>query len=184
MNHPKPEELTDFLYDELDPARRDEIADHLKQCDACAGQMASWRSVRKELADWRVPMREHVMSPRRSFAQPLKWAAAAIIFLGAGYAIAHVTSPRIDQHQLRAELAKELRTEVRQELASEMQKYSSEQLAQQSEFQQSVAATINRFALQHATLRKDVETVALRTQEEFERIAAVEHSGATGAVDR
>jgi anti-sigma factor RsiW len=184
MNHPKPEELTDFLYDELDPARRDEIADHLKQCDACAGQMASWRNVRKELAGWRVPMRDHVTSSRRSFAQPLKWAAAAVIFLGAGYAIAHVTSPRINQDQLRAELAKELRTEIRQGLASEMQKYSSEQLAQQSEFQQSVAATINRFALQHATLRKDVETVALRTQEEFERIAAVEHAGATGAVDR
>jgi anti-sigma factor RsiW len=180
MNHPKPEELTDFLYNELTSARRDEIADHLQQCTVCAGQIASWQSVRNELAGWRAATGDRpIQTSHRVFVQPLKWAAAAVIFLSAGYAIARMTFPSIDQSQLRAELAKELRTEVRQELASEMQKYSVEQLAQQSEFQQNVAATIGRFALQHATLRKDMETVALRTQEEFDRIAAVEHTGVT-----
>jgi hypothetical protein len=110
----------------------------------------------------------------------VKWAAAAILFLCVGYGSARLTSPSIDPSKLRAELA----NEVRQEIASEMTHYSDQQLAQQAEFQQSVAASINRLAVQqvtdHTTLRKDVETVALRTQEEFARLATVDHTATTG----
>src|SRR5690348_1439390 len=149
MNHPKPEELAEFLYDEVEPSRREEISKHLASCEECAGQIASWRSVRKELAGWKVPAgNSSARSAPLAFAQPIKWAAAAVVFLCVGYGVARVTSPSIDPSKLRADLAKELRSEVRQELASEMTHYSDQQLAQQAEFQQAVAATMNRLAVQ------------------------------------
>ena len=180
MNHPKPEEFAGFLYDEVDAAKREEITKHLASCETCAAQIASWRTVRKELAGWQIPTTGFPARRAISFGQPVKWAAAAILFLCVGYGSARLTSPSIDPSKLRAELAKE----VRQEIASEMTRYSDQQLAQQAEFQQSVAASINRLAVQqvtdHTTLRKDVETVALRTQEEFARLATVDHTATTG----
>lgn len=180
MNHPTPEELAEFLYDEADATKREEISNHLASCETCAARIASWRTVRKELAGWNVPTTASRTRRAIGIAQPLRWAAAAIVFLCVGYGLARLTSPSIDPTKLRAELAKE----VRQEIASEMTHYSDQQLAQQAEFQQAVAASINRLAVQqvtdHATLRKDVETVALRTQEEFARLATVDHPAATG----
>ena len=55
MTHPTNEQLLDFLYDELDAARVDEIDAHVRDCDACRTQLASWRGVRNELGAWELP---------------------------------------------------------------------------------------------------------------------------------
>ena len=47
MSHPNHEELTEFLYDELNPSRQAEVAAHVESCDACRATIESWRSVRQ-----------------------------------------------------------------------------------------------------------------------------------------
>ena len=74
MTHPDPQQLLDFLYEELDPARRAEVASHLAACDACRGRVTAWGGVvRRELAGWELPDRPGRTSiagpaPRRSVA--------------------------------------------------------------------------------------------------------------------
>ena len=50
MMHPKHDELVEFLYDELEPARRAELQRHLDRCEPCRAQVASWNGVRATLA--------------------------------------------------------------------------------------------------------------------------------------
>lgn len=184
MSHPNSETLTDFMYEELSPERQAEVNAHVQSCGECSAQVEAWRGVRRELKGWTLPPKTR-RAIKPAFAAPaLKWAAAAAVFIGTGFGIAKLTAAPADLSPLRADLARELRQEVRQELAAKLASYSEDQTARQQEFQQAIVQAMTRLETRrvadHASLRKDVETVAIRAQEEFDRILLVEHATPQG----
>lgn len=178
MNHPNREELAEFLYDELSPSRREEVADHVETCDACRTTIESWRGVRTNLAAWKLPDALRGLTRGHRGAGALRWAAAAAVLLGTGYGLARVTAPKpADLAGLRAELARDVRQEVRQELTSEFARYTANQNVQQREFQEAVVQAMTlletRQVADNTSLRKDVETVALHAQQQFARLTSL-----------
>ena len=174
MNHPKHEELAEFLYDDgMSPARRDEVAHHVDACGECRAVVESWRGVRTNLAAWQLPCVARMPAAARSAGAAttgLRWAVAAAVLLGGGFALARMTDKPVDLTALRTELAHELRKEVRQELVAELRNYSAKQAAWQDEFQGEVISVVRQQAANHASLRKDVETMAVLTEEEIGRL--------------
>jgi anti-sigma factor RsiW len=179
MNHPKVEELTDFLYGELEPARETEVSAHVHICESCREQVNAWRDVRKDLAAWNVPLtgRLHAMQPATNRMRMTRWAVAAMVLIGTGFGLARLVTPQPDLSAMRAEL----RNEIRQDLSATLARYADEQASRQQAFQQLVTQVVSRIearqVAEHANLRKDVETVALHTQEEFERLISFNPSG-------
>ena len=193
MTHPTHEQLTEFLYeDELDPARRAEVGRHVDGCAACRATLDAWRGVRANLATWSLPASGRPAG-RAAHAAPsragLRWAAAAAVLLGSGYGLARLTQqPAVDLAALRADLVREVRHEVRQEVAAELKTHAARQAQWQDEFQEAVVDVINqletRQVASYATLRRDVETVALRSHEEYSRLAEYAlGDAASGGVD-
>ena len=182
MNHPQVDELTELLYGELTPAREAEVNQHLLGCDECRGRIATWRDVRQDLATWKVPLtgQPRAALPARHKAQFMRWAVAAMVLIGTGFGLAHLVTPRPDFSAVRAEL----RNELKQELATTLAGYADEQSSRQQAFQQYVSQAVGRIearqVAEHAILRKDVETVALHTQEEFDRLTAFTSEGQVG----
>ena len=174
MTHPKHEELAEFLYDDgMTPSRHAAIAQHLDACGECRALVESWRGVRTNLAAWQLPAvaRTPVATSRSGAAGAgLRWAVAAAVLLGGGFALARMTEKPVDLAGLRTELAQELRKEVRQELVAELRNYSAKQAAWQDEFQGEVISVVRQQAANHASLRKDVETIAVLTEEEIGRL--------------
>ena len=184
MTHPKHEELAEFLYDDgLTPTRHAEIAHHIDACGECRAIVDSWRGVRTNLAAWQLPPVARMPAlPSRMPALPsrtsaagsgLRWAVAAAVLLGAGFGIARLTEKPVDLAGLRTELAQEVRQEVRQELVAELKNYAVKQAVWQEEFQGEVVNVIRQQATNHANLRKDVETMAVLTEEEIQRLSGM-----------
>jgi hypothetical protein len=182
MNHPKPEELSEFLYDELPAARRAEVAQHVESCADCRATVESWRAVRANLAAWKLPASSMAarVAPRRATGA-LRWAAAAVVLLGAGYGLARMTEKPVDLAALRSDLAREVRQEVRQELTTELTNHAAQQVAWQQDLQQNLVSEISRLDARqiasHVSLRKDLETVALHSQEEVNWLATLASQG-------
>lgn len=179
MTHPKHDELAEFLYDELPPARQAEVAQHVHACDDCRAQVASWRGVRTTLAAYEVVDGPAVIrSPGRAThgaaRTGLRWAVAAAVLLGAGFGLARMTEKPLDLNALRADLVREVRQEVRQELTAELTTHAARQAQWQEGFEDAVIEVIGqletRQVASYRNLRKDVETVALRTEQEFGRL--------------
>lgn len=175
MNHPDREELAEFLYEELAPGRRGEIAQHVEACADCRAQVAGWRGVRQELRAWQLPEpRRAAAPPRRAvpWALALRWAAAAVVLAGLGFIAARLTTPAApDVAPLRAELARELRSELKRELQSEFAQFAADQSARRRESLEALTQAIGRLETQrlvdYASLRTAVETVAVHAQDEF-----------------
>lgn len=176
MNHPNEEALIAFAYGE---GNNEATAEHVKTCAECQRQLDAWQSVRGQLQKWRI-------EPTRALPRPwtlpsgTKWAAAACVLLSVGFAAAKLTTPRVDLATVRAELSQQLQDQVRQTVAAETNRFTADQTARQQAFQTAVLAAVNQLEIRqvsdHASLRRDVETVALRTQEEFERLAEPDHT--------
>ncbi len=167
MNHPSREEWTDFLYGDLAPDRERELHTHLGDCAECRGQIDAWRAVRRELGGWEFPQTRAHAAPGHSWPF-LKLAAAAVMMITAGYGLARWTAPAADSSAVRAALAAELRDELRSEFA----RFASDQTARQQEYQSAFTKALGRLEAQrlmdYASLRKDVETVAVHAEDELE----------------
>jgi len=171
MNHPTDTELSDFIYDDLEPSRRTEVVGHLQACSECRARVAGWREARAALQTWSVPD----VRPRRA-AQPsliasaARWAVAACIFVASGFALARLTTPRTaDVAHVDPVAIETLRAELKRDLSVQL-------AALHSEYRAGVDRQIRQIeaerVAEYAGLRKDVETVALRTQEEFVRLTS------------
>jgi hypothetical protein len=181
MEHPTHEELAEFLYEEVSPARQFQIAQHVDACAECRARVTSWRNIRQALHSWELPQRslKLIGQPRTTKTwQIVRWAVAAMVMLAVGYGMGRNTgaSPS-DVKQLRAELAQQLRGELRQDLQTEMMRFATDDLAQQrQEYQralvQAAAQLEARRLADYTALRRDVETVAVQTQEGFESLAS------------
>ena len=184
MTHPTPEDLTAFLYQELAPAHQTEIAAHLEACDECRTQLATWRATQKELQTWRLPetrLPQLASLSSRTTPRTIRWggwAAAASLFLAAGFLLARLTAPAPDLSALHTQLARQLHHDLQQQFSTEFSRYAAAQSAHDQDFQQSLTQAVQQLAtrqtLEQVNLRKDVETVALHTQEEFTRLASAE----------
>jgi hypothetical protein len=95
MNHPNREEWIAYLYKELGWRKQAELKEHLKQCSQCQADIAARRSVMRELDRWRLPQ-EHRGFPKGwpDTRWAMRWTAAAVLLLVAGYAIGHIVEPR------------------------------------------------------------------------------------------
>jgi hypothetical protein len=176
MTHPKHEELAEFLYEDgLSPNRHAEVARHVDACDECRVLVDGWRGVRTNLAAWQLPAVARVPAMRSpsGTGSGLRWAVAAAVLLSCGFAVARLTERPVDLSALRTELAQEVRQEVRQELVAELKNYAVKQAAWQEEFQGEVVNVVRQQAANHASLRKDLETMAVLTEEEIQRLSSV-----------
>lgn len=190
MDHPHPENLIEFLYGELAPAPQAEVAWHLEMCEECRSQLASWGQVRDQLQTWELPRSVATRRGRFSPTRELRWAAAAVVLLGVGFGLARLSSPGPpDLAQMRAEITRELRGEITQQLTADFSKFASDQLAQQQIYQRAIADAVRQFesrqVADYVSLRRDVETVAIRSQERFDQLADVAQTEATApSLDR
>ena len=172
MNHPNREELVGFLYRDLTEEQRASVANHLSSCGECRAEVEGWRAVRRELNEWQLPLpeRSRAHDGVRRWGAWLKLATAAAMLVCAGFALARLAPvpPKVDTAALRAELAAELR----QELRAEMARLTAAQAARQQEYQAALARTLGqleaRRLVDYASLRKDVETVAVRAEDELQ----------------
>ena len=113
MNHPKREEWVPLLCGEADRPTAQRLEAHLRECTECAREVQGWRRTMGRLDTWKVPKAER---SRALPVQPLAWAAAAAIVLGA-FVAGRVTSPGIDAAALRAELKADVSREIQQGFA-------------------------------------------------------------------
>ena len=171
MTHPKREDWMSYLYDELSATERSTLQAHLDSCAECHAQMSVWQSVGAEMNTWKL-------SPRVPRPRPfafLRWAAAAVIV---GLAIVGALRLNALSHEvkaLRAELQRMPRQDV-ESAANTATKTATEAqamvtaLAEQWEQkrlgdQQALLAALQKLNARHAqdyaTLRKELETVAV-----------------------
>jgi hypothetical protein len=195
LTHPSREEWMEFLYDESAPARRAELESHLKTCPACAREVARWRNTMASLNADELPLH----STRSSSAWPgWKWAAAAAFIIGAlgiGFGLGRAGSPSANElRSLRAELQTALsqaRLEIQEQqkqafsaavagLGTETQRLLAEygQAAEERRLQdrQGLLRTVQELDASRQSdilsLRKDLETVALFTDDGLRKTEA------------
>jgi anti-sigma-K factor RskA len=174
-----------FLYGEVAPERKRELEWHQAECGACAQQVSAWRSGMAALDDWKLPARRATTH----WALPvLKWAAAAALVLGAGFALGRQSSTAgAEVAELKASVAQladalqrqqgdNLTNTVRLATAAAntealrlLSAYSQMQAEQRTEDQQAIALTFRNFESRLGRLRTELETVALNTANGFEQ---------------
>jgi anti-sigma factor RsiW len=173
MNHPTREELIEFIYGELSQDRNTTVACHLETCAECRAQTETWNSVRRELAVCSRPGGHAGQAPARRLRAAwlaLRWAAAAAVLLLAGYGLARLatSAPAEDPAALRAAVAEELRAELRADFARFAAEQSARQDGYREAFTQALGQIEARRALEYENLRRDMETVAMRAEDQFE----------------
>jgi hypothetical protein len=172
MKHPTQEQLIDFHCAEAAPEQAADIARHLAGCAECRVRVEAWRAVQRQLATWNLPETSRTQAaPTRSsrFRSTMRWAAAAAVLLLAGFGAARLTTPTShpDTEAWRARMARELREELR----SELKQFSAGQETRQEQFQEALTRTLGeleaRRMAEYVGLRRDVETVAVRAEDEL-----------------
>ena len=85
MKASKPDELIDYLYDEVDDATREAVEVRLEQCEESRSQVAEWRATMARLDEWEI---EDKAAPAPTFGQRLtpvlKVAAVVAVLVGSG----------------------------------------------------------------------------------------------------
>jgi len=117
MNHPNREEWMAYLYKDLGRKRQAELRKHLRECSQCQADVTAWCGVMKELDGWRLPERRGVSRARWA----IRWTAAAVLLLVAGYAVGRVTvasPPDVEQLQLALETS--LEPAIRQNVVEQL----------------------------------------------------------------
>lgn len=175
LNHPTRELWMDYLYNEISRKEKTALDAHLKSCGKCRADVQEWRAAMGMLDAAKAPGD----APPRSVPQPwLKWGIAAAIVLLLGFGIGRFTSPEGAQiKELRASLKSELRTELLAELGKEQQvnfdQFKIDNAAQRELDKKTIYNTMGNLdsarQTEYASLRKELETVALLTQASFQQ---------------
>ena len=114
MNHPKREEWIPLLCGEADAETAQRLEAHLRECAECAQEVSGWRRTTARLDAWKLPRSQR--PSRRLPLQPIAWAAAAALVIGA-FVAGRMATPQVDAAALRAELKSELSAEIQQGFA-------------------------------------------------------------------
>lgn len=182
--HPTSEDWAGWLYEELSPDRQRELDRHLAGCAECQTAVGQWRAAMQTLDAWQLPAPVRHRTAETTWLPRLKWAAAALVILGAGLVAGRLTVAPPDLAQLRAALVPGLRDELRREFQAELQTAVNAATAQtdrkiedlaaawsasRQQDQQSTLALFSRTERQRqaelAWMRRDLETVALVADE-------------------
>lgn len=194
MNHPTREEWMSYLYDELTGEQHASLDAHLAVCPDCKAGVDTWRTTKVDLDGWQLSAKRAQTPLPRPF---LRWAAAAVVMICVGFGIGRFTPlASADADKLRAEIGPSIRQQLGQEFAqtlrNELEKASSANLAasnaearqlvaefvkayeaNRTEDNQAVYNALNKLDTQrladYATLRKELETVAVLTDASFRR---------------
>ncbi len=182
MNHPKPEEFVPYLYGESTPDARRHLKAHLKACAECREQVESWRRSVNRLDAWQLP---RTRTPIELFGPVLKWAAAAVLLLGLGFGFGRFSGQQALAEKVRTRVEPQLRETLRQEMAQMVQhefaRNSSAILLASSDQAEKLLAAYNSVNETRRTedlerlylaLKKQLDIVAINTQQEFVQLAA------------
>jgi mannitol/fructose-specific phosphotransferase system IIA component len=185
LSHPTSAEWMGFLYKETASARRREMEQHLANCPDCTRQLKVWRGTQSELNEWAMPAPRRV----RQLSFPvLRWATAAALILGLGIVIGHAFSPsRREVAALKASVA-QLSEAVQREGGSDVSgtvaaaraaantetlrlltQYRALQDNQRTADQLAVKDVLDALDVRIATLRGELETVAVNTEGSFQQ---------------
>ncbi len=167
MNCPTHEEWAEYLYGEAVEAEQEKRTVHLRNCAECRSLVDGWRETMYALHQW-----ESESSPKRPARSPwrtaLRWAAAACLALGLGYAgaalaVKHADSRPLDEaavESLRASLHDELRVSLKKELTQEM---ANEMVVTMDAARRQIYADL------YAASRRDMAAFSTETQKELQR---------------
>lgn len=122
MNHPNHEEWMAYLYAELDAKERTRLREHLNDCPQCRTDVTMWRAVMGELDKWQLPQAKKALSGAQwNVGRALRWAAAAVVLIFAGYAVGRVTvAAPPDMEQIQLALETTLEPAIRQNVVDEL----------------------------------------------------------------
>ncbi|MHC4194139.1 MAG: anti-sigma factor family protein [Planctomycetota bacterium] len=122
MNHPNHEEWMAYLYAELDAKERARLREHLNHCSECRTDVTMWRAVMGELDKWELPQgRKGLSGVRWNIGWAMRWAAAAVVLIFAGYAVGRVTvAAPPDMEQIQLALKTTLEPAIRQDVVAEL----------------------------------------------------------------
>ncbi|HEX4646298.1 MAG TPA: zf-HC2 domain-containing protein [Verrucomicrobiae bacterium] len=170
MIHPRPEEWMSYLYGELPREEKARFQAHLNGCANCRTDVTRWQGAMKSLDQWQIAAPRR--APARFWEPALKWGIAAALALGIGFGAGRYILPAsTNAAALRASLKSELHAELladlkQQQVRLEEYKKTAEEARQGDN--RLIFAAINKAAADHqaelASFRKDLETVAVRTE--------------------
>jgi len=175
MKHPQSEEWMSYLYREVSRSQRTKLSAHLATCEECQAQVKRWEDTIRALDDGKG------LAQRPRFCVPsplLKWGMAAALTLMIGFGAGRLVSPaaadtRAMRASLKSEIRNELLTELKQEQDRELAAYklsAEEKLAQDNKI---ILAALGKLdadrQADYASLRKELETVAVLTQDSLQR---------------
>ena len=172
MNHPGQEEWMSYLYSEIPRAEKSRLADHLKHCAKCREKVSAWQGAMNSLdTDKIVPRRAPAPMP-----QPmLKWAiAAALVLLAsiAAFGVGRLTARPVDTQALRESLRSELLADLKQQQEQQFAQYKASDEETRALDKRAIFAAMGKIEADRladsAVLHKEVETVAVNTQDSFQ----------------
>ena len=181
VNHPNASEWMAFLYEEVAPGQKRELQVHLAQCTACAEQVKGWRAGMTSLDEWTLPA---VLRAPRRWQPMVKWAAAAVLVLGVGFAVGRQTSTAASElAALRTSVARLTQTVERDrrfntinaaatanaETMRLLAEYARLDEDGRTEDRKTVALALQEFESRLAPLRVELETVAVNTADGFQQ---------------
>jgi hypothetical protein len=171
MSHPNREQWIAYLYDECAPEEHAVLFSHVETCRACREQVGALRATMKQMDVWKVPAAARRRQPDWAI---LKWGMAAMLMIGFGFAIARSTSAAPDLNALRAEMEPVVRKQVTAQCQAGFTLLARQIQAQRNEDLQVMTAALKRIdqidqqrEVDYATLRKELETVALNARNRF-----------------
>ena len=165
MKHPSDQEWMAWLYGEASRAEKNRLAAHLKVCGECRAEVGRWERTRAALDLGKVHE-----SPARAPLPWLKWGIAAALLLVAGFGVGRRTSPAAAEvRAMRASLKEELHAELSAELAA----YKTDAEQKSAQDNKLILAALSKSdadrLADYALLHKELETVAVLTQNSFQQ---------------
>ena len=188
MNHPTREEWVPYVCGELGAINRRRLKQHLKACPECRSEVRAWECSLRRLDSWRLPAAKPA---NQTLAPFLRWGVAVLVVLAAGIGIGHSMAAKNNLERARAALEPQIRQHLRQEFAAmlqqELAKSASLTLVTARDQARSIvaesAANLETRRLEEnqaiysaldrlfVSLKKDVDTVALNTDESLRQLA-------------
>jgi len=148
-----------YLYHEASNAQRTELANHLRQCPACAALVDDWKATAGELAVFSIPRTTRPVAKRAIIGVPLpilRWAAAAMLLAVIGFGAGRLNSVMTDGEKLRAEIEPRIRQQLQQEFEAKRLEDNRAMLAE-------LAKLDSRRLADYLSLKSELDTVAVLT---------------------
>jgi hypothetical protein len=166
LKHPDRETWMSWVYGELPRGQHTALAAHLKDCATCRANVESWRGAMRMLDQWQIAPRP---SHARAARPALKWAVAACLTLAIGFGAGRFFTASAQTAALRASVRQEILGEVQRQLADFKQNADEQHEADNKVIFTAIAKSDAARLADYAAMHKDLETVAVLTQEGFQR---------------